>query len=285
MNIYLHQRTQKMHFKSLSATVVGLALLVTPGVVPAFAQEQVNPTPAQEQVTPTPTQEDATPSQEQGEGISTPTQENATPSQEQGEGISTPTQEGATSSDDTSTISDETAKTELSASEAAIEQLVNEDIIEEVPLRQLQFKSAPRNFREHALKQAISQVGYKEESSNCNKFSRYFNKDCHSWCADFVSWAFDSTGNRNKRVDWGNPSLVASILHWGKTKPNQARLVKIPQPGDIFLIKTKTASHTGLVRSVSGTTFTTVEGNASNKVRSVKRSLNKYVFVRVLRSQ
>ena len=255
-----------MHFKSLSATVVGLALLVTPGVVPAFAQEQVNPTPAQEQVTPTPTQEDATPSQEQGEGISTPTQENATPS------------------DDTPTVSDETAS-ELSASEAAIEQLVNEDIIEEVPLSQVQFKSAPRNFREHALKQAISQVGYKEESSNCNKFSRYFNKGCHSWCADFVSWAFDSTGNRNKRVDWGNPSLVASILHWAKTKPDQARLVRTPQPGDIFLIKTKTASHTGLVRSVSGTTFTTVEGNASNKVRSVKRSLNKYVFVRVLRSQ
>ena len=255
-----------MHFKSLSATVLGLALLVTGSVVPAFAQEQVNPTPAQEQVTPTPTQEDATPSQEQGEGISTPTQQDAT------------------SSDDTPTVSDETAS-ELSANEAAIEQLVNEDIIEEVPLSEVELKAAPRNFREQALKQAISQIGYKEEPSNCNKFSRYFGKGCHSWCADFVSWAFDSTGNRNKRVDWGNPSLVASILHWAQTKPDQARLVKTPQPGDIFLIKTNTASHTGLVRSVSGGTFTTVEGNASNKVRSVKRSLNKYVFVRVLRSQ
>ncbi|WP_191760914.1 hypothetical protein [Komarekiella delphini-convector] len=42
-----------MNSKSLSATVVGLALLVTGNVVPVLAQQQVNSTTAVEQVTAT----------------------------------------------------------------------------------------------------------------------------------------------------------------------------------------------------------------------------------------
>lgn len=178
------------------------------------------------------------------------------------------------------TSEEQAAAKELSASDAAIERLVNEDIIEEVPVSQQEFLAATKNFRQRALQQALKQVGYKEQpnGSNCNKFSRYFGKGCQPWCADFVSWAFDSTGNHNARVDWGNPSAVASILAWAKRTHH---LVKTPQPGDIFLINRNGVSHTGLVRSVGRGTFTTVEGNASNKVRSVKRSLGKYIFVRV----
>ena len=175
------------------------------------------------------------------------------------------------------------AKSELSASDAAIEKLVNEDIIEEVPLSQPQqeLRSAPKNPGQRALKQALKQNGYKEQpfGSNCNKFSRYWGKGCQPWCADLVSWSFDSTGNRDKRVAWGNPSAVASILKWAKRTNN---VVKTPKPGDIFLIRKNGVSHTGLIRSVGRRTFVTVEGNASNRVRSVKRTLRKgYVFVRV----
>lgn len=186
---------------------------------------------------------------------------------------------------DTSTISEEQAvKRELSASDAAIERLVNEDAREEVPVSLQELLAAPKNFRQRALRQALKQIGYREQplGSNCNKFSRYFGKGCQPWCADFVSWSFDSTGNRNRRVDWGNPSAVVSILQWAKRKHH---IVKNPQPGDIFLINRNGASHTGLVRSVGRGTFTTVEGNASNRVRSVKRTLSKYMFVRVSRPQ
>jgi hypothetical protein len=41
-----------MNFQSLSAAVVGLALLVTPAVIPVLAQEGANPTTAPEGVTP-----------------------------------------------------------------------------------------------------------------------------------------------------------------------------------------------------------------------------------------
>ncbi|MBW4599873.1 MAG: peptidoglycan DD-metalloendopeptidase family protein [Calothrix sp. FI2-JRJ7] len=82
-----------MHFKSLSATVFGLALLLTPTVVPAFAQEQANPTTSQEEVTPstqesTPSAEEANPTTSTPE--STPTEEaNPTTSTQE----STPTEE------------------------------------------------------------------------------------------------------------------------------------------------------------------------------------------------
>ncbi len=75
-----------MHFKSLSATVVGLALLVTPAVVPAFAQEQANPTTSQEEATPstpesTPSAEQANPTTSQEED--TPPTPEPTPSAEE----------------------------------------------------------------------------------------------------------------------------------------------------------------------------------------------------------
>jgi hypothetical protein len=252
-----------MNLKSrISATVVGLTLLAGQVVAPALAQEKITPSSTPEQVTPDSTPEQVTPD-------STPGQ--VTPD---------------SNADSTSTISEEqAAQSELSASEAEIEKLVNEDIIEEVPPSQVEVQSAPRNFRERALKAALEEIGYKEQplGSNCNKFSRYFGKKCQRWCANFVSWAFDSTGNRNKKVDWGNPSAVQAIRDWAK-KGNH--FVTTPQPGDIFLIIGNGVSHTGLVRSVSGKTFTTVEGNASNKVRSVKRSLSsRYLFVRVDRPQ
>ena len=184
--------------------------------------------------------------------------------------------------DNTPTVSRERAATsKLSATDALFERVVNEGIIEEVRLSPQELLFTPKDFRQRALKQGLSQVRYKEQpfGSNCNKFSRYFGKGCQAWCADFVSWAFDSTGNRDKRVAWRNPSAVASILQWAKRTKN---VVKTPKPGDIFLIRKNGVSHTGLIRSVGRRTFTTIEGNASNRVRSVKRSLSKgYVFVRV----
>lgn len=232
-----------MSLKSYLFAVFGVTLLASPVVPPALAQKGVTPNSTLERVT------------------------------------------LAANPGNTPTISEEQAVAkELSASDAAIEQLVNQDAIEEVPVSQQDLLAAPKNFRQRALQQALKQIGYKEQplGSNCNKFSRYFGKGCQPWCADFVSWAFDSTGNHNKRVDWGNPSAVVSILQWAKRTNH---LVKNPQPGDIFLINRNGVSHTGLVRSVGRGTFTTVEGNASNRVRSVKRPLGKYIFVRVPRPQ
>lgn len=152
-----------------------------------------------------------------------------------------------------------------------------EELREEVA----QLKAAPRSQELRGLTVTKTKMGYKEElpGSNCHMFSRYFGKGCQYWCADFVSWAFDWQDNRDKKVCWRNPSLVASILACAK-KNNH--LVKSPKPGDIFIIKTRKALHTGFVRTVNAQagTFRTVEGNSSNKVRSGRRIISKYQFVR-----
>jgi hypothetical protein len=259
-----------MRSKLLSATLVSLTLLGTGSAASVLAQEQVNPT--QEQVNPTFTQKE-----------DFQTLEDDSLNQED----DSLTQDEDTSPDNIPTISEVTAESELSVSDSATEELINENIINEVPLSEVQFNRKANNFREQAVKQAITEIGTQEKplGSNCNKFSKYFGVNCRRWCADFVSWAFDYSGNRNKKVDWKNPGLVASILRWAKDNPNEGRIVKNPKVGDIFLIRKNGASHTGLVRSVSGTTFISVEGNTSNKVRTLKRPINKFQFVRVLHRQ
>jgi hypothetical protein len=254
MNMYLKYR--------ISITLVGLALLANPLVVPALAQQQVTP--------------------------------NSTPQ---------PTT-SATDTDDTLPINEEEeAQQELSASDEELEQLLNEDVIEEVPLTEEELRvesqdtsgaTAPAagataiNYRERAVRAALRQAGYKETPVNCNKFSRYFGRGCQKWCADFVSWAFDSTGNKDKKLPWKNPSAVASILAWAKNTNHLLKRTDKPQRGDIFLIrKIKNgkvlASHTGLIVSVSsdGKTFVTVEGNTSNKVMKRRLRSSNYQFVRV----
>jgi CHAP domain len=111
-----------------------------------------------------------------------------------------------------------------------------------------------------ALALAVSQKGMREHprGSNDNKYSRYFGFGPQFWCADFVSWAFDKSGNHNHMAPWGYPSAVASISRWGH---EHRRLHRNPRAGDIFVVKPH--SHTGLVLSVEGSMFTTIEGNTT----------------------
>jgi hypothetical protein len=252
-----------MHLKSrISATVAGVALLAGTVVVPALAQQQVTPIPTPQPTTSAPDTDDTLPINEEEE-----------------------------------------AQQELSASDEELEQLLNEDVIEEVPLTEDDLtvesqdtggatapaaSAAAINYRERAVRAALRQAGYKETPVNCNQFSRYFGKRCQFWCADFVSWAFDSTGNKDKKLPWKNPSSVASILEWAKNTNHLLKRTDKPQRGDIFLIRKikdgkVLASHTGLIVSVAsdGKTFVTVEGNTSNKVMKRRLRSSNYRFVRV----
>jgi hypothetical protein len=231
----------RMHLKSrIPATLAGVALLAGTVVVPALAQQQVTPTSASEQATPT-------------------------------------------ASQDTSTTSvTAEAQRELSASEAEIQKLVNEGTVKSATLTQADLENlkklaASTNYYEKAVGTAGLQYGYKEGPKNNNKFSQYFGKNHQPWCADFVSWAFDSTGNKDKKVPWGNPSAVVNILEWGQ---KEKYLVKTPKLGDIFIMTKNGVSHTGLVWEVAkdGKSFRTVEGNSSDKVNSNWRSVSTYPY-------
>ena len=100
--------------------------------------------------------------------------------------------------------------------------------------------------------------------SNCNPYSRYFGFGCQFWCADFVAYCVDRTGNRDRKVPWGYPSAVSNITAWGQ---KNGRIRSRPQKGDIFT--RKDGGHTGFVLSAQGSSFMTVEGNTSGPLGDV----------------
>jgi hypothetical protein len=111
-----------------------------------------------------------------------------------------------------------------------------------------------------ALALAVSQKGMREHppGSNKNKYSRYFGFGAQFWCADFVAFCLDKTGNRDRKVPWGYPSAVKNITAWGQ---RNRKIHNRPQKGDIFT--RQDGKHTGLVLSAQGLSFTTIEGNTS----------------------
>jgi hypothetical protein len=135
-----------------------------------------------------------------------------------------------------------------------------------------------------ALQLGVSQKGIRETppGSNCQIYSSYFGFGCQFWCADFVSYCLDRTGNKDKKVPWGYPSAVANINAWGQ---RQGLIHSAPRKGDIFTRRDN--MHTGFVLSAQGSSFMTIEGNTSGPTGDVyvashsrDASSGMYFFVR-----
>ena len=121
--------------------------------------------------------------------------------------------------------------------------------------------------QQKALALALSQKGIREAPPpplNKQKYSAYFGYGPQFWCADFVAWCMDRTGNRDHKVPWGYPSACVNIAAWGK---KTGKLHSQPRKGDIFVKKDANnpnkCVHTGFVTSADGSSFMTVEGNTS----------------------
>jgi hypothetical protein len=114
------------------------------------------------------------------------------------------------------------------------------------------------DHQRRALAVAVSQKGIRENpvGSNCNRYSRYFGFGCQFWCADFVAYCVDRSGNRNHKVAWGYPSAVTNITAWGQ---KNGKIHSRPQKGDIFT--RQDGGHTGFVLNTRGSSFMTIEGN------------------------
>ncbi len=113
-----------------------------------------------------------------------------------------------------------------------------------------------------AVAQALTQRGVREAAGAnggvpLERYVRYFipRSGAEPWCAFFVSWCFDTTGDKNRRMPWPYPGSVASIHQWASA---HGRVVTSPQHGDIFGIGSE---HTGLVAGADPTTIWTIEGN------------------------
>ena len=151
---------------------------------------------------------------------------------------------------------------------------------------------------------AAKYIGYKEKASNKDLYSfegnagkgNYTmfqeelakagfwnnNKQGYEWCTSFVAWCFwRLCGNvEAKRILCLTGDYGASCVSWAKYYAAQARLFTKPKAGDQFFQRGSDGQpcHTGLVESVSGNTFVTIEGNYGNAVQRVTRYLGSTVY-------
>ena len=152
---------------------------------------------------------------------------------------------------------------------------------------------------------AAKYIGYKEKASNKDLYSfegnagkgNYTmfqeelakagfwnnNKQGYEWCTSFVAWCFwRLCGNvEAKRILCLTGDYGASCVSWAKYYAAQARLFTKPQVGDQYFQRDSRDGlpcHTGIVESVNGNTFVTIEGNYGNAVQRVTRYLDSTVY-------
>lgn len=137
------------------------------------------------------------------------------------------------------------------------------------------------------LELAAKYIGYKEKASNkdlysftdnagCGNFTmfqaeldkaKFWNtpKNGYEWCTSFVAWCFwRIAGSEAKDILCLTGPYGASCVSWAKYYAAQARLFTKPQVGDQYFQKDTRDGlpcHTGIVESVNGSTFVTIEGN------------------------
>ena len=153
------------------------------------------------------------------------------------------------------------------------------------------------------LNLAAKYIGYKEKASNKDLYSfdgnagkgnytmfqaeldraKFWNtsKNGHEWCTSFVAWCFwRLCGTEAKQILCLTGDYGASCTMWAKYYAEQARLFTKPKAGDQFFQRGSDGKpcHTGLVESVSGNTFVTIEGNYGNAVQRVTRYLGSTVY-------
>lgn len=238
-----------MRLKSLSLALLGLTLTASSLATPLLAQQSTVAPSKSEQIEPALTEQDVLP----------PTLDDAD-------------QEPGNEDPDIGPVVEDNSPLEIPDQEEADAEKSKALNLEQP---QMLAKASKSGRRMQALRLAKKEIGYREGRLNCNKFSSYFyplnpRKQCQYWCADFVSWAFDQAGNKDKRLPWKNPSTVRSVHEWAK---QNKQVVKTPQAGDLFLqykrgSDGKIQTHMGFVASVHSKVFRTIEGNANNRVLS-----------------
>ena len=150
---------------------------------------------------------------------------------------------------------------------------------------------------------AVKYIGYKEKASNKDLYSfddnagkgnytmfqaeldkaKFWNtsKNGYEWCTSFVAWCFwRIAGSEAKDVLCLTGPYGASCVSWAKYYAAQARLFTKPQVGDQYFQRGSDGKpcHTGIVESVNGNTFVTIEGNYGNAVQRVTRYLGSTVY-------
>ena len=130
-------------------------------------------------------------------------------------------------------------------------------------------------FGNNIVSTARKYLGYNEANGSYKLFT---DGRTEAWCADFVTHCVDETCEKTGRAKpsgFGSPS-VSVLRNWGiqndcylrtDNKSNKKSLIaQNVKPGDVVIFKNG-MSHTGIVERVNADgSFTTIEGNTSDKV-------------------
>ena len=132
---------------------------------------------------------------------------------------------------------------------------------------------------------ASKYMGLNEKDGSYKLFT---NGRTESWCADFVTYVVKEFAQKNGMSvakGFGSPA-VANLMSWAQNNgvfDNTSKMSNSEKlnyaknnlsVGDVIIWKSNGSSHTGIVKSInSDGTFTTVEGNSSDQVKSNKKSI------------
>lgn len=119
-------------------------------------------------------------------------------------------------------------------------------------------------------------------------YKLFTNGRAEAWCADFVTYIVNEYANEQglEVADGFGSPAVANLMSWAQNNgafdntskmSNEEKMNYINNElsvGDIIIWKSNGASHTGIVKSInSDGTFTTIEGNSSDQVKSNAKSI------------
>ena len=133
---------------------------------------------------------------------------------------------------------------------------------------------------------ARSQVGYREGPNNYNKYADdpkviklygWCPQD-QPWCCTVVNWVYLNAFGYDigSRLTYGGTAACSSSAQLFR---NNKAFVMTPEVGNqAFFYVDGGINHTGIVVAVNGTSFTTVEGNYSDKVSVVQHSVEESNF-------
>lgn len=143
------------------------------------------------------------------------------------------------------------------------------------------------NQRADIIGVAKTQLGYAAGANSDNKYGAYFSSNNMAWCAFFVSWCARQAGIPESIIKTtGGASPYAAYFNIPYKKGTEYT----PKPGDLFFYPyTKSDGtigfeHVGLVYTVDGNYFYSIEGNSTTGnsgvygVNTIKRYIPTYYF-------
>lgn len=132
---------------------------------------------------------------------------------------------------------------------------------------------------------AVAENGYVETGNNNTKYGEWFGLNNEPWCAVFVSWCASKAGIPESGL--ARAASAGDFIYQAKTNGKGAYHAKgsgyTPKIGDLFIVDYRggsSAQHVGIVASIgSGATFTSIEGNSSDKVCQRIRNFSDFDYV------